>query len=87
MSEAVDDDLVNNFQAITHASEANARMYLAAADSDLQNAIAMYFAGVTRAPFTMPFESPRSDNWSGAPLTLGVTLCECSRPWRRCAKT
>eukprot|EP00892_Ulva_mutabilis_P010873 jgi/Ulvmu1/8158/UM040_0055.1 len=44
MSEAVDDDLVNNFQAITHASEANARMFLAAADSDLQNAIAMYFA-------------------------------------------
>lgn len=46
MADSVDEELVNNFQAITHASEENARMYLAAADSDLQNAIEMFFVGM-----------------------------------------
>lgn len=63
MSEAVDAELVNNFQTITHASEANARMYLAAADSDLQNAIAMYFAGMLPSPRALQSLSRRSDNW------------------------
>lgn len=42
----LDDELVANFQAITHASDENTTMYLRAADGDLQNAIEMFFAGM-----------------------------------------
>lgn len=63
MADSADDENVNNFQAITHASEENARMYLTAADNDLQNAIEMFFAGVLQILSALCLCSQRSDKW------------------------
>jgi hypothetical protein len=45
MANSAQDDQIEQFIAVTHASEDTARMFVSGADGDLQNAIAMYFAG------------------------------------------
>lgn len=41
----IDAGLVSQFVAVTEASDDTARTFVSAADGDLQNAVAMYFAG------------------------------------------